>query len=178
MKELETILLAAPNEFRDLDKWLQSFPHFTPQDFDHLKISAVNYYRIPLVCEAHSAILLAWPPGATTAIHNHPFGSIFLILAGELQEQAFVFENQQLVPAGIRLLTKGDATRESPEEIHLVNNPGPNWTWSLHLCPQGSSLQGTLLYEEKSGKTVVLPAGAKAATWEEFHAQTLPEILP
>jgi predicted metal-dependent enzyme (double-stranded beta helix superfamily) len=85
--------------------------------------SAHAYRRLPLgegSSSAYSALLIAWPAGHATPVHDHDsLWGIELVLDGVLEVEAFSLSIQpkpQLVSQGARLLGIGDHTTFSDRD--------------------------------------------------------------
>lgn len=113
-----------------------------PRSSDIFSGEPAAYRRIPLACsEAHGyeALLIAWPPGHVTPIHDHGgLAGLVLVLDGVLEEEAFIqskearphLDFRQTVTANV-----GDCLLIThAEQAHRCRNPSAERaTLSLHI---------------------------------------------
>lgn len=121
-----------------------------PTAIDVLPAGALaGYRRIPLVTAAaggFSALLIAWPPGYSTPIHDHEgLWGIELVLDGVLEVEAFSLSLEprlELVSRGTTLLGLGDhAAFSEGDYAHRCRNLSAHQpALSLHIY--GGELEG------------------------------------
>lgn len=130
-----------------------------PHAQDVFRGEAFSYRRIPLTrrdAQAYEALLIAWPPGHATPIHDHGglWGLVF-VLDGALDEEAFAVSADD----GLRLDYRGAMTAQpgdclcvtDADYAHRCRNPSPAYpALSLHLY--GGWLDGYRRFDEEAGR--------------------------
>jgi len=113
-----------------------------PQARDLAEELPIPYRRIPLSdvrTRDYEALLILWPPGHTTPIHDHAgLWGIELVLDGVLEVESFALSLQsapRLVARDKSILGIGDHTSFSDADYaHRCHNLSPNQpTLSLHI---------------------------------------------
>jgi predicted metal-dependent enzyme (double-stranded beta helix superfamily) len=85
---------------------------------------------------AFSVVAVVWRPGQLTPIHDHVTWCVAGVLAGAEDEELFALADggAAMRRAGRNLTGAGSVTGFAPPgDIHLVRNPGPGVTVSLHV---------------------------------------------
>ncbi len=85
---------------------------------------------------AFSIVAVVWQPGQVTPIHDHVTWCVAGVLQGAEDEELFAVAGggTALRRAGRNLTGAGSVTGFAPPgDIHLVRNPGPGVTVSLHV---------------------------------------------
>lgn len=137
-----------------------------------------------------SLILLCWPPGVRSPIHDHARASCFMrVLEGELVEQIFDAADNSLVPGRVSRVRAGEVVFiDDGVGLHSVNNESPTVrSRSLHLysppfatCrvwlapgwPLDAALEPTVVYHSRFG--TVESCGALDETTDESAEEIHP----
>jgi 3-mercaptopropionate dioxygenase len=93
-----------------------------------------------------SIVGVVWRPGQVTPIHDHVTWCVAGVLQGAEDEELFTLADGGTVlrRAGRNLTTAGSVTGFAPPgDIHLVRNPGPANTVSLHVYGADITRLGT-----------------------------------
>jgi len=130
-----------------------------PRARDVFRTQASSYRRIPLTrrdAQAYEALLIAWPPGHATAIHDHGglWGLVF-VLDGVLDEEAFTVSADgglRLDRRGAAMAKVGDCLRVTDADYaHRCRNPSlERPALSLHIY--GGWLDGYRGFDEQGGR--------------------------
>lgn len=133
--------------------WWEGCPTTTDIAFGY---SDDRYRRIslrePLYADDYSVLLIAWPPGHVTPIHDHDgLWGIELVLDGVLQVESFTMEVApflQLAPGNITPLGVGDHAAFSEQDYaHRCRNLSTQRT-ALSLHVYGGALKRYRSYDQ------------------------------
>jgi uncharacterized NAD(P)/FAD-binding protein YdhS/predicted metal-dependent enzyme (double-stranded beta helix superfamily) len=127
-----------------------------------------EYKRVTLLKEPLECTIIYWPPGSSSAIHNHEgYEGLVVVLDGNIQESEYVFTDNILKEKKSDFYTKGSILREKLNTIHRIsNNNTLKPAVSLHIyTPAPKNFGGTEIYDEIKLKKAVLSDKAHIISW-------------
>lgn len=116
------------------------------------------YRRMPLACNqalGYEALLIAWPPGHVTPIHDHAgLAGLVLVLDGSLEEEAFILSKDARLHLAARQKITANAGGclliTDADQAHRCRNPSLERT-ALSLHVYGGRLDSYRSFHEEDG---------------------------
>jgi cysteine dioxygenase len=130
--------LLSDGDFESAEDLLKS-TSFNPDEFLEFATWAPDKYtRNCIASNDHfELILLCWPPGQGTQIHNHDNKNCLVkVISGNLLEKTYQLQEESFIPTGSSILLSGEvtqATAEAENFLHSLKNYTPQRAMSLHL---------------------------------------------
>ena len=129
-----------------------------------------HYGRHILCLHPFECVLLNWPTGVESGIHDHQgmYGYVWM-LEGELDNVFYKEEEGKLIQQSIQSFGRGKLIPEPDGVIHkLKNNSTTKRAISLHFYyPALENLDGMRLFNVETGDIGILSDQAQTACWDE-----------